>query len=81
MDRDKIEQFYAHPRKHESDFASIRNAWHRRRLATDPSLRWRLHRRRLNLEERLRGAWRSLRRITPADTAADLSGSKTPSSA
>lgn len=57
---EKIADFYQHPRKRAMDAQALQRAQDHRRLAIDPSLRWRVHRRLLHLKWRILGAvWAS----------------------
>jgi 2-polyprenyl-6-methoxyphenol hydroxylase-like FAD-dependent oxidoreductase len=52
MGRDKLMQYYDHPRKQAIDAKSRQDASYRRQACTERSFRWRLHRLRLHLSMR-----------------------------
>ncbi|MFO0679304.1 MAG: NAD(P)/FAD-dependent oxidoreductase [Polyangiaceae bacterium] len=61
MAKEKLEGFYAHPRKVRTDADSLHRALYRRRLSLDTSIRWRVHREKSYLAMRLEGIVGALR--------------------
>jgi len=56
MSADKLADFYQHPRKLAMDSLALQRSQDHRRLAMDPSLRWRVHRVLLHLKWQLLGS-------------------------
>jgi 2-polyprenyl-6-methoxyphenol hydroxylase-like FAD-dependent oxidoreductase len=61
MGRDKLAQFYHHPRKLATDARALQNAHSHRQAAMDSALRWRIHRFLLHHKWQLESAVRALR--------------------